>query len=151
MAEYFGSIEALAAADIDLLQEVPDVGPIVAQRVVDFFSQQNNRDIVKAMITVGITWPPIVPAERSPKPFTGQTFVLTGTLTAMSRGDAKEILLSLGAKVSGSVSAKTDYVIAGPGAGSKRTKAEALGLRILDEEAFQTLLRSAHEQEEGAT
>lgn len=140
-ANYFGSFEALAAADQETLQKVPDVGPVVAHFVAEFFSQESNRMAVQKLRDAGIHWDNIEVASAEELPLNGLTYVLTGTLEAMSRDDAKAHLLELGAKVSGSVSAKTDYVVAGPGAGSKLAKAEELGLKVMDEAALLELLR----------
>ncbi|HSC69245.1 MAG TPA: NAD-dependent DNA ligase LigA [Cellvibrio sp.] len=141
-ANYFGSFEALAAAGQEVLQRVPDVGPVVAHFVAEFFAQPSNRDAVTALRNAGVHWSDIEVANPTLLPLIGLTYVLTGTLEAMSRDDAKAHLLALGAKVAGSVSAKTDYVVAGPGAGSKLAKAEELGLKVIDEPALIDLLRA---------
>jgi DNA ligase (NAD+) len=140
-ANYFGSFEALAAADEDALQKVPDVGPVVAHFVAEFFELESNRVAVQKLRDAGIHWADIQVAAPEELPLNNLTYVLTGTLEAMSRDDAKAHLLALGAKVAGSVSAKTDYLVAGPGAGSKLAKAEELGLKIMDEAALLDLLR----------
>lgn len=140
-ANYFGSFEALAAADEESLQKVPDVGPVVAHFVAEFFSQESNREAVDKLRAAGIYWDNIEVASAEALPLNGLTYVLTGTLEALSRDDAKAHLLALGAKVAGSVSAKTDYVVAGPGAGSKLAKAEELGLKVMDEAVLLELLR----------
>jgi len=140
-ANYFGSFEALAAADEEALQKVPDVGPVVAHFVAEFFELESNRVAVQKLRDAGIHWANIQVAAPEELPLNNLTYVLTGTLEAMSRDDAKAHLLALGAKVAGSVSAKTDYVVAGPGAGSKLAKAEELGLKIMDEAALLDLLR----------
>lgn len=140
-ANYFGSFEALAAADEETLQRVPDVGPVVAHFVAEFFEQESNRIAVGKLREAGIHWDNIDVASPQELPLNGLTYVLTGTLEALSRDDAKAHLLALGAKVAGSVSAKTDYVVAGPGAGSKLAKAEELGLSVMDEAALLELLR----------
>lgn len=140
-ANYFGSFEALAAADEETLQKVPDVGPVVAHFVAEFFAQESNRVAVEKLRNAGIHWDNIEVAIPEELPLNGLTYVLTGTLESMSRDDAKAHLLALGAKVAGSVSAKTDYVVAGPGAGSKLAKAEELGLKVMDEAALLDLLR----------
>lgn len=139
-ANYFGKFEALAAADQETLQKVPDVGPVVAHFVAEFFSQESNRDAVEKLRAAGIHWDDIEVESAEALPLNGLTYVLTGTLEALSRDDAKAHLLALGAKVAGSVSAKTDYVVAGPGAGSKLAKAEELGLKVMDEAALLALL-----------
>ncbi len=138
LALHFGSLDALQAADEAALQAVPDVGPVVARHVAGFFANERNRLIIKELLALGVQWPAVGRAQG--RPLDGKTCVLTGTLQSMSRDEAKERLQALGASVAGSVSARTDFVIAGPGAGSKRAKAESLGLRILDEAAFTALL-----------
>jgi DNA ligase (NAD+) len=140
LANYFGDLDAIMAADLEKLQRVPDVGPVVAEHVVDFFATQRNREVVEQLREAGVTWPVIVAKARDELPLAGKTFVLTGTLEVLTRDQAKERLQFLGAKVSGSVSKKTDYVVAGPGAGSKLTAAQELGIEILDEAAFVTWL-----------
>lgn len=141
LANYFGSLESLAAADQEVLQRVPDVGPVGAHFVAEFFEQESNRIAVAALRDAGIHWNNIEVASPEALPLVGLTYVLTGTLESLSRDDAKAHLLALGAKVAGSVSAKTNYVVAGPGAGSKLAKAEELGLTIMDEAALIELLR----------
>jgi DNA ligase (NAD+) len=140
-ANYFGTFDAMAAAGQETLQLVPDVGPVVAHFVAEFFKQESNRDAVAALRAAGIHWDDIEVASPDALPLNGLTYVLTGTLEALSRDDAKAHLLALGAKVAGSVSTKTDYVVAGPGAGSKLAKAEELGLKVMDEAGLLVLLR----------
>ncbi len=140
-ANYFGSFESLAEANQETLQLVPDVGPVVAHFVAEFFEQDSNRTAVAALRDAGIHWENIEVASPEALPLNGLTYVLTGTLEALSRDDAKAHLLALGAKVAGSVSTKTDYVVAGPGAGSKLAKAEELGLKVIDEAGLLELLR----------
>lgn len=139
-AKHFGSFEAFSAADELNLQQVADVGPVVAHFVFEFFQQENNRIAVEQLKAAGIHWPDEV-ATAVDAPLLGLTYVLTGSLEIFSRDDAKAHLLALGAKVSGSVSAKTDYVVAGPGAGSKLQKAEELGVKVLTEEDLLALLK----------
>ncbi len=141
LARHFGSLDALAAADQEALQSVRDVGPVGAHFVAEFFQQLHNREAVAALRAAGVHWDESEPAEAVSLPLTGLTYVLTGTLESMSRDQAKEHLLALGAKVAGSVSAKTDWVVAGPGAGSKLQKAESLGVAVMDEAAFLALLQ----------
>lgn len=141
LANYFGSFEALAEANNETLQRVPDVGPVVAHFVAEFFDQESNRNAVAALRNAGIHWENIEIASPEALPLNDLTYVLTGTLEALSRDDAKAHLLALGAKVAGSVSAKTDYVVAGPGAGSKLARAEELGLKVIDEAGLLELLR----------
>jgi DNA ligase (NAD+) len=139
-ANHYGSWESLAQANQEELQQVTDVGPVVAHFVAEFFAQESNREAVAALRASGVHWDDIVVAEPTALPLNGLTYVLTGTLASLSRDDAKAHLLALGAKVASSVSAKTDYVIAGTEAGSKLTKAESLGVKIMDEAALLNLL-----------
>jgi DNA ligase (NAD+) len=127
------SLEDVMHADIDSLIEVPDVGAIVAQHLFHFMREPLNIAIIYDLIAHGIHWPPIEKASVAQQPFAGKTVVLTGTLTQMGRSEAKAKLQELGAKVSGSVSAKTDLLIAGEKAGSKLTKAESLNIKVWDE------------------
>ena len=139
LANHFGELDMIKAADEAALQEVPDVGPVVAQEIAAFFRERHNCDVIDKLLAAGINWPPL-PRRAERAPLAGKTFVLTGTLHSMTRDEAKERLQALGAKVAGSVSAKTDYVVVGEEAGSKRDKAEALGVALLEEEAFIALL-----------
>jgi DNA ligase (NAD+) len=132
VANAYGTFETFSDADELSLQQVPDVGPIVAHFVFNFFQRETNRQAVMELKAAGITWPDEV-ATMADLPLAGLTYVLTGTLETLARDDAKMHLLALGAKVAGSVSAKTHYVVAGPGAGSKLQKAEDLGISILTE------------------
>lgn len=141
LANYFGSFEVLTAASQDALQKVPDVGPVVAHFLAEFFAQESNLAAVSALRGHGVYWDNIDVVSPEELPLAGLTYVLTGTLEVLSREDAKAHLLALGAKVSGSVSAKTHYVVAGPGAGSKLAKAEELGLNIMDEGGLLALLK----------
>jgi DNA ligase (NAD+) len=142
LANHFGELEPVMNADVEALQQVPDVGPIVAAHAADFFATERNREVIAALRSSGVSWPAIEVAARASLPLQGQTWVLTGNLEAMTRDEAKQRLLDLGAKVAGSVSAKTDCVVAGPGAGSKLAKAESLNIRVIDEAEFLTLLQS---------
>lgn len=140
LAQHFGSVEALAAATVEELTDVPDIGPVVASRVHAFFQEPHNRDVLGALAKAGVE--PVAPEQPAgAQPLKGETWVLTGTLS-MPRARAKQLLESLGARVAGSVSAKTTAVLAGEESGSKRTKAEALGVRIVDEAEFLRLLHS---------
>jgi DNA ligase (NAD+) len=141
LANYFGDLDALMAADLEKLQQVPDVGPVVAAHLVDFFATERNRDVIQQLREIGVSWPAIAAQARDNLPLVGKTFVLTGNLETCTRDQAKARLQLLGAKVAGSVSKKTDYVVAGPGAGSKLTAAQELGIEILDEPAFVTWLQ----------
>ena len=139
LAAYFGDIEALMNADIETLQQVEDVGPVVAENIRHFFDQPKNRAIVDRLLAAGVEWPAVETAQRS-QGLAGKTYVITGTLDGYSRDKAASLLKAHGAKVSGSVSAKTSAVIAGENPGSKLAKAEALGVEILGLEEFEKLL-----------
>ncbi len=138
LSRHFGTLESLIAADEAALLEVPDVGPVVAHFIQEFFQQPENLEVIDALRAKGVHWPDVVVSVDA-QPLHNRTFVLTGTLQTMGRSEAKEKLQNLGAKVAGSVSAKTDCLIAGDKAGSKRTKAEELGIPVLDEEGMQSL------------
>lgn len=138
LASHFGTLDKLMNAGVEQLLEVTDVGPVVAGNIHQFFGETHNREIIRRLQQSGIHWPE--QDVSRPQPLAGKTFVLTGTLAAMSRDEAGDRLLALGAKVSGSVSKKTDYVIVGESPGSKAEKAEKLGVTILDEAAFLKLL-----------
>ena len=134
LAAYFCDLEMIKNADMESLQEVSDVGAIVAQHVVNFFAEEHNVQVINELLVAGIHWPKIDKIEVDSLPLAGQTFVLTGTLEQMDRNAAKAMLQSLGAKVAGSVSAKTSCVVAGEKAGSKLAKAEELGIKLLNEQ-----------------
>ena len=139
LVRHFGSLEKLRAADEEELVDVPDVGPVVASHVHAFFQERHNLDVLEQLERAGVRWQPLEkPAGE--QPLEGQTWVLTGAL-GMPRARAKNLLESLGARVTGSVSAKTDVVLAGDDAGAKLRKAEKLGIEVLDEEAFRILLQ----------
>ncbi len=140
LATYFGSLPRLMDASEESLLEVEDVGPVVARHIREFFGNQGNRELVDRLLQAGIEWPQ-ANEEKSRQPLAGQSFVLTGTLESMTRDEAAERLEFLGAKVTGSVSTRTSKVVAGPGAGSKLGKAEALGVPVLDESQFLQLLK----------
>jgi len=140
LASHFLTLEKIMKADEEKLLAVPDVGPIVAGNLITFFKQEHNKEVVEQLISVGINWPKIKKKSVDEQPLAGKTFVVTGTLETMGRNDAKTALLNLGAKVSGSVSKKTDYVVVGDNPGSKATKAADLGISILDEKALIKLL-----------
>ncbi|TVP56192.1 MAG: NAD-dependent DNA ligase LigA [Halomonadaceae bacterium] len=140
LASHFGTLEALMAAGEEQLQQVEDVGPIVAAHVRQFFREPHNQEIIHGLAQAGVQWQAAQRSARAESPLNGKKVVLTGTLSAMTRDEAKEALEALGAKVVGSVSAKTDYLVAGEAAGSKRDKAEKLQVEILDESAFLHLL-----------
>lgn len=141
LAAHFGSLEALQQAVAERLLEVEDVGPIVAEHIRTFFAQSHNLEVINKLISAGIHWPAAEQAVEVEKSLEGKTFVLTGTLSGMSRDEAKQRLQELGAKVTGSVSKKTDYVVAGENPGSKLTKAEQLGVTVIDEDGLLELLR----------
>ncbi len=134
LARHFGDLPALRAATLEQLLQVDDVGPVVAERIHKFFAQPHNLEVIDRLIELGVHWPIEEPAEQAP--LIGQTWVLTGTLEQLTRDEAKARLQALGAKVAGSVSAKTTQVVAGPGAGSKLDRATELGVPVMDEDAF---------------
>lgn len=136
LANHFKTLEALQNADLEALQQVPDVGEVVANRILAFWHEPHNVAVVNDLIAQGIHWDDVEVKEVGENLFKGKTVVLTGTLTQMGRNEAKALLQDMGAKVSGSVSAKTDFVIAGDAAGSKLTKAQELGVTVLTEEEF---------------
>ena len=141
LAKHFGSLDRILDASVEQLLEVADVGPVVAQSIHTFFQQSHNREVVEQLRAAGITWEEHDgTADRSPKPLAGKTFVLTGTLPTMTRDEAKDLIEAAGGKVAGSVSKKTQYVVAGAEAGSKLDKAQELGVPILDEPGLKALL-----------
>ncbi|MXW50631.1 MAG: NAD-dependent DNA ligase LigA, partial [Gammaproteobacteria bacterium] len=139
LANHFGGLDALRDATPEVLEVVPDVGPIVAEKIAAYFDNPDNARAVDELVEVGIAWPAIEAVADS-LPLAGQTWVLTGSLEQMSRNEAKQKLTDLGAKVAGSVSGKTAQVVAGPGAGSKLVKAEQLEVPVMDEARFMELL-----------
>ena len=141
LANHFKTLEALKNADFEQLQAVPDVGEVVANRILAFWREPHNVDAVNDLIAQGIHWDAVETKEASDNPFKGKIVVLTGTLSQMGRNEAKALLQEMGAKVSGSVSAKTDFIIAGDAAGSKLTKAQELGITVLSEDEFLALLQ----------
>jgi len=143
LARHFGSLPAIMQAPEDELVDVPDVGPVVAESTAHFFHEPHNRTVIAKLQAVGVHWQDIEVTPAVEMPLAGKTFVITGTLESMSREEAKEKLQALGAKVSGSVSKKTDYVAVGENPGSKASKAESLGVAMLDEQAFLKLLESS--------
>ena len=144
LARHFGTLDAIMDASVEHLTAVPDVGPIVAQSVRTFFDQTHNREVVEQLRACGVTWEEGV-VTHTPKPLAGKIFVLTGTLPTLSRDEAKDRLEAAGAKVSGSVSKKTDYVVAGAEAGSKLEKAQALGVAVIDEAGMLEMLAKMEE------
>jgi DNA ligase (NAD+) len=139
LASYFGDIEALMDADVDSLQRVEDVGPVVAENLRHFFDQAENREIVERLVRQGVSWP-AVDAQQQTQALSGNTYVISGTLDGMSRDQAASLLKAQGARVSGSVSAKTTALICGENAGSKLAKAQQLGVEIIDQAGFNRLL-----------
>lgn len=135
LARHFGGLPELMTATEEMLIEVEDVGPIVASHIHAFFASEFNRDVVQQLCDRGVNWP-AAQKQGGEQPLAGQTWVLTGNLESMTRSEAKEKLQALGAKVAGSVSAKTDCVAAGASAGSKLAKAEALGVKVIDEQGL---------------
>src|SRR5690606_1184591 len=142
LARHFGSLDALMAADEQQLQEAPDVGPVAAQSIAHFFLEQHNREVIRPMRAAGVCWDEAAPAPAASLPLSSKTFVLTGTLSGMTRDEAKARIEALGGKVTGSVSKKTDYVVAGADPGSKLDKARELGVPVLDERGLLELLDS---------
>jgi len=143
LARHFGKLDAIMNATEEQLLQVPDIGPIVAKSVHTFFNQPHNREVVEQLRACGVTWEESEPAAvAAPKLLSGKTFVITGTLPTLSRDEAKDLLEAAGAKVSGSVSKKTTYLVAGEEAGSKLDKARELGVPVLDEAGMLSFLAS---------
>ena len=138
LANHFRNLDALSGASEEALNEVPDVGPIVASRIRNFFDDEHNQRVVRRLVAQGIEWP--TPAKPVRSPLAGETWVLTGTLAAMTRNEARARLVKLGAKVAGSVSGSTTRVVAGPGAGSKAERAKELEIPLIDETDFIAIL-----------
>ncbi len=141
LASHFGALEPLMDADEDALEEVPDVGPVVAASIRQFFAERHNREVIQALRKAGVRWEEGRRRTPAGGRAAGKTFVLTGTLPGMTRDEATELIESRGGKVTGSVSKKTDYVVAGAEAGAKLAKAETLGIPVLDEAGLLQLLR----------
>jgi len=141
LARHFGTLEALMSADAEQIQQVPDVGPIVAAHVAAFFASSDHRSVIKALRDKGVNWPEVTVAPPPASlPLAGRTFVLTGTLVSLTREEAQQALIARGAKVTGSVSGKTSFVVAGSEAGAKLERARKLGVRVLDERELLELL-----------
>lgn len=140
LAKHFGSLSAIQSATQEALEGVADIGPIAAKHIVTFFSQTHNQEVINNLLTAGVHWPDV--EIKTEQPLQGKTFVITGTLEGMKREEVKQRLLALGAKVSGSVSRKTDYVIAGSDPGGKAEKARQLKIKILDERELFSLLNN---------
>jgi DNA ligase (NAD+) len=147
LAAHFGNIDGLMQASEEQLLEVADIGPVVARSLLAFFADPLNRELVEQLRAAGIHWPENLPAVGGSKFLLGKTFVLTGSLPTLTRDAAAAMIEAAGGKVTGSVSKKTSYVVAGAEAGSKLTKAEELNIPILDEDGFRTLLESDHDQD----
>lgn len=140
LAKQFGDLDNLMRANLDELQKTPDVGEITADAIVEFFKAKHNLAVIERLIKAGITWQKVSNETLGNQPLDGQSWVITGTLTSMGRDEAKAKLQALGAKVSGSVSAKTTTLLAGEKAGSKLEKAESLGINIVNEAEFLVML-----------
>ena len=140
LARHFGSLDRLMAADEAELQETPDVGPVVARSIRQFFDEAHNREVIRNLRQAGVAWPEDAGAARRP-PGEGKTFVLTGTLPGMARDEVRSLIEAKGHKVASSVSRKTDYLVAGADAGSKLERARELGVQVLDLDGLQELLR----------
>jgi len=140
LARHFGSLDAVMDAGEEQLLEVADVGPIVAQSMLTFFAQAHNREVVEQLRACGLRWEEGAPAPVAARPLSGKTFVITGTLPFMGRDEARDKVEAAGGKVAGSVSKKTDYLVAGAEAGSKLDKALALGVTVIDEAQLKELL-----------
>ena len=140
LARHFGDVQAIMDAPMEKLLEVNDVGPTVAESLRTFFDQAHNREVVEQLRACGVHWPALEAASDAPKPLAGLTFVITGTLPSLGRDAAKALIEGAGAKVAGSVSKKTSYVLAGTEAGSKLDKAQELGVPVIDESALFTML-----------
>ncbi len=140
LGQHFGDLAPIMDADVDALQEVEGIGPNVAEEIHSFLHQNHNREVINKLIDAGVHWP-IIAHDHKPRALAGKTFVLTGTLAALTRDEATQRLVALGAKVAGSVSRKTDYVVAGENAGSKADKARELGVTMIDEQALLEMLK----------
>jgi DNA ligase (NAD+) len=144
LAAHFGNLEAIVRADEQTLVQVPEVGAVIAASIARFFAEPHNREVIAALRQAGVTWPEGKPKRQTSAsgPAAGKTFVLTGTLPSLSRDQARDRIQAAGGKVSGSVSRKTDYVVAGADPGSKLDKAEELGVAVIDEAQLLQLLAS---------
>jgi DNA ligase (NAD+) len=144
LANTFQTFDALRQADIETLKKTPDVGDITAEWIVDFFQAQHNIEVVERLLDAGLTWD--APTAPTRQPLNGESWVLTGTLQQFTRDQATQMLQALGARVSGSVSSKTKCVVAGEKAGSKLEKAEKLGIQVMSESEFLTLMAEYGQQ-----
>ena len=146
LAAHFGKLEPLLDATQEELLEVPDVGPVLAEAIHDFFAEPHNREVIEALRAAGVSFKEGSPRRAASGPLAGRTFVLTGTLPTLSRDEARALLEAAGATVAGSVSKKTDYVVAGSDAGGKLVKARDLGVEILDEAGMRRIIEQGPEQ-----
>jgi DNA ligase (NAD+) len=140
LMDHYGSLEALAAAPREEMEQIPGIGPKLAASVADWFSRATNREVVQKLEAAGVRTEAEQVEPVGPQPLEGKTFVITGTLPTMSREQAKELIQAHGGRVTGSVSGKTDYLLAGERAGSKLTKAEKLGVPVIDEEVLKRMV-----------
>ena len=136
LAEHFGSLDALAAASQEVLSEVMEIGPVIAESVHDFFHNKAGQHVIAELKSVGLDPRVAKPASDAPKPLAGLTIVITGSLPTLGRTEAEQLITRLGGKASGSVSKKTSFVVAGESAGSKLDKARELGIKVLTEAEF---------------
>jgi DNA ligase (NAD+) len=142
LAQQFGTLEKVAAASAGQIEETPDVGPIVSRSVFEFFQSELAKSVIAKLLASGVTYEPIDVAERASLPLAGLTFVITDTLAGLQRDAAEDQLRALGAKVSGSVSKKTSFLVVGADAGSKLAKAQSLGVPVLDEAGLERVLKT---------
>ncbi|HMM55058.1 MAG TPA: NAD-dependent DNA ligase LigA [Candidatus Desulfobacillus sp.] len=142
LARHFGSLDALMAADVEALQQVPDVGPVVAENIAGFFAEPHNREVIRRLQQAGVNDRQAARARQARQPLQGLSFVLTGTLPTLTREAAGALIEAAGGRASGSVSKKTDYIVAGAEAGSKLDKARTLGIRVIDEDGLRRLLNN---------
>ena len=140
LARHFGALEPILTADEEALLQVNDVGPVVVQCLRQFFAEPHNLEVIKALRDAGVSWPDIEVSRQAAGALAGKVLVLTGTLPTLSRDDARALIEAAGGKVSGSVSKKSDFVVAGADAGSKLEKAQQLGVAVIDEAQLQSLL-----------
>ncbi len=145
LARHFGALDPLLDADEAALLEVPDVGPVLAESIARFFAEPHNREVIGALRAAGVHWRDQPPQRAAPGRLAGLSFVLTGTLPTLAREEAKALIEAEGGKVAGSVSAKTNYVVAGAEAGSKLAKAQDLGIAVLDEDGLRALLAATRD------
>jgi DNA ligase (NAD+) len=138
LAAHFGTLDAVQSASEEALLQVPDVGPVVAEQVFTFFRQPHNLEVIEGLLAAGLAWPPVESPAAAEQPLAGKTIVITGVLSR-PRDEIKSELTALGAKVTGSVSKKTDYLVAGEDAGSKLEKARSLGVRVVTEDELSDL------------